>query len=172
MSTKQEEQRQYEDMIHLPHHVSSRHPQMSMTDRAAQFSPFAALTGYGDAVREKARLTEQKPDLSEEERAELDYKLQMACGPDSEGERPEVRITYFVPDRKKAASASEVFPVPAWPTRATLRMFLALYCFMCDSPFVYPAEEHSTDCEQLCTKYAQTNCFALIIISYPALLFN
>ena len=105
MSTKQEEQRQYEDMIHLPHHVSSRHPQMSMTDRAAQFSPFAALTGYGDAVREKARLTEQKPDLSEEERAELDYKLQIACGPDSEGERPEVRITYFVPDRKKAGGS-------------------------------------------------------------------
>ena len=101
MSTKQDGQHQYDDMIHLPHHVSSRHPQMSMTDRAAQFSPFAALTGYGDAVREKARLTEQKPDLSEEERAELDYKLQMACGPDSEGERPEVRITYFVPDRDR-----------------------------------------------------------------------
>ena len=53
------------------------------------------------------------PALEPEERAELDYKLQMACGPDGEGERPEVRITYFVPDRKKAASASEVFPVPA-----------------------------------------------------------
>ena len=77
-----------------------------------------------------------------------------------------------LPDRKKAASASEVFPVPAWPTRATLRMFLALYCFMCDSPFVYPAEGHSTDCEQLCTKYVQTNCLALIIISYPVPLFN
>ena len=105
MSTKQDGQHQYDDIIDLPHHVSSRHPQMSMTDRAAQFSPFAALTGYGDAVREKARLTEQKPDLSEEERAELDYKLQMACGPDSEGERPEVRITYFVPDRKKAGGS-------------------------------------------------------------------
>ena len=52
-------QTSYEDIIELPHHVSSRHPQMSMLDRAAQFSPFAALTGYGDAVREKARFTEE-----------------------------------------------------------------------------------------------------------------
>lgn len=93
----------YEDMLDLPHHVSSRHPQMSMIDRAAQFSPFAALTGYGDAVREKARLTEQKPELSEEERAELDYKLQMACGFPSG--KPQLRITYFVPDQKKAGGA-------------------------------------------------------------------
>lgn len=93
----------YEDMLALPHHVSSRHPQMSMRDRAAQFSPFAALTGYGDAVREKARLTEQKPDLSEEERAELDYKLQIACGfPDG---KPRLRITYFVPDRRKSGGS-------------------------------------------------------------------
>ena len=47
----------YDDILHLPHPTSARHPRMSMTDRAAQFSPFAALTGYGDAVREKARLT-------------------------------------------------------------------------------------------------------------------
>ena len=72
-------QTSYEDIIELPHHVSSRHPQMSMLDRAAQFSPFAALTGYGDAVREKARFTEETPDLSEEERARLDDTLRQIC---------------------------------------------------------------------------------------------
>ena len=70
-----------------------------MIDRAAQFSPFATLTGYGDVIRETARLTDRKPELSESEKAELDYKLQMACH--FPGERPVVTITYFVPDQKK-----------------------------------------------------------------------
>lgn len=69
----------YDDIINHPHHVSTRHPRMSMIDRAAQFSPFAALTGYGDVIKETARLTDRKPELSESEKAELDYKLQMAC---------------------------------------------------------------------------------------------
>lgn len=99
----------YEDMLDLPHHVSERHPQMSMSDRAAQFSPFAALTGYGDAVREKARLTERKPELSEEERAELDYKLQSVCASGGKGRKPQIRITYFVPDKKKAGGACQEF---------------------------------------------------------------
>lgn len=99
MNNKHKEQQDYEDIIHLPHPVSSRHPQMSMADRAAQFSPFAALTGYGDAVREKARFTEGKPELSEEEKRNLDDKLEQIyalCG-----QRPEVRLRYFVPDGKK-----------------------------------------------------------------------
>ena len=58
----------YEDIINLPHHVSSKRPQMSMLDRAAQFSPFAALTGYDDAIHETGRLTDEKIDLSEEEK--------------------------------------------------------------------------------------------------------
>lgn len=89
----------YEDIINHPHHVSTRHPRMSMIDRAAQFSPFAALTGYGEVIRETARITDRKPELSESEKAELDYKLQMACH--FPGERPVVTITYFVPDQKK-----------------------------------------------------------------------
>lgn len=56
----------YEDIIHLPHHVSVRHPQMSRQDRAAQFAPFAALTGHKDAIRETERLTERKRRLSED----------------------------------------------------------------------------------------------------------
>ena len=58
----------YEDIINLPHHVSSKRPQMPMLDRAAQFSPFAALTGYDDAIHETGRLTDQKINLSEEEK--------------------------------------------------------------------------------------------------------
>lgn len=103
MDRNQKKQQSYEDIIHLPHHVSSRHPQMSMTDRAAQFSPFAALTGYGDAVREKARFTEEKPELSEEEQRKLDEKLRQIYS--IPGDRPRVRIRYFVPDRKKEGGA-------------------------------------------------------------------
>ena len=82
-------QTSYEDIIELPHHVSSRHPQMSMLDRAAQFSPFAALTGYGDAVREKARFTEERPELSEEERARLDDTLRQICAAAGAGQNPD-----------------------------------------------------------------------------------
>lgn len=74
-----------------------------MIDRAAQFSPFAALTGYGDVIKETARLTDRKPELSESEKAELGYKLQMAC--DYPDEKPTVTITYFVPDQRKAGGS-------------------------------------------------------------------
>ena len=67
----------YDDIINLPHHVSSKRPQMPMLDRAAQFSPFAALTGYDDAIHETARLTNDKVDLSEEEKETLDMKQQI-----------------------------------------------------------------------------------------------
>ncbi len=63
---------EYDDIINLPHHVSSKRPQMPMLDRAAQFSPFAALTGYDDAIHETGRLTDEKIDLSEEEKEVLD----------------------------------------------------------------------------------------------------
>ena len=93
----------YDDIINLPHHVSSCHPQMSMKERAAQFSPFAALTGYGEVIRETGRLTDQMLEFSEEERAELDHKLQIASS--FPGGNPEIRITYFVPDQKKDGGA-------------------------------------------------------------------
>lgn len=66
----------YEDIINLPHHVSPKRPQMSMQDRAAQFSPFAALTGYEDAIKETGRLTDVKIELSDEDRELLDQKQQ------------------------------------------------------------------------------------------------
>ena len=99
----QRKEADYEDIIHLPHHVSSVHPHMPVSDRAAQFAPFAALTGYGDVIKETARQTDAKPELSEDEKEILDYKIQLACG--LSGEKPRVSITYFVPDEKKSGGA-------------------------------------------------------------------
>ena len=89
----------YEDIINLPHHVSPTRPRMSMADRAAQFSPFAALSGYGDAVQETARLTNQRIELDESAKAALDEKLRLLA--EVIEDRPETAITYFLPDRKK-----------------------------------------------------------------------
>ncbi|MCD8382187.1 MAG: YolD-like family protein [Clostridiales bacterium] len=89
----------YSDIINLPHHVSEKRPHMSMADRAAQFSPFAALTGYDAAVKETARLTEQRVELDEDEQRKVSERLSLlqSCL----GEFPEVEITYFIPDMKK-----------------------------------------------------------------------
>ena len=91
------------DIIHLPHHVSSVHPHMPVSDRAAQFAPFAALTGYGEVIKETARQTDERPDLSEDEKQELNYKIQLACA--LPGEKPEIVLTYFVQDEKKSGGA-------------------------------------------------------------------
>ncbi len=90
----------YDDIIHLPHHVSANRPQMSMTDRAAQFSPFAALTGYGEAVKETARLTGEKIELDETEQAILDRKQRILM--DAISEHPAITVTYFKKDERKA----------------------------------------------------------------------
>lgn len=90
----------YEDIIHLPHHVSPRRPQMSLHDRAAQFAPFAALTGHEEAVKESARLTEEKIELDENEKQLLDQKLQYIR--EHLTDETKVMITYFEPDCKKA----------------------------------------------------------------------
>jgi len=90
----------YEDIINLPHHVSSKRPQMSMLDRAAQFSPFAALTGYDDAIHETGRLTDEKIELDEEALTALDMKYQILM--DAFDDAPEVTITFFQPDKRKA----------------------------------------------------------------------
>lgn len=94
------DQNPYGDIINLPHHVSPTRPRMSMADRAAQFSPFAALSGYGDAVKETARLTGQRIELDESAKAALDEKLRLLA--EVIEDRPEAAITYFLPDRKKA----------------------------------------------------------------------
>lgn len=98
--TEEKDIHRYDDIIHLPHHQSGTRLHMFLHDRAAQFSPFAALTGYDAAVEEAARLTEQKLELSEEEKAALSAKLTEIK--EHIKERPEVTVTYFVPDERKA----------------------------------------------------------------------
>ena len=122
---------QYEDMLYFKRPVSRTHPPMDIMDRAAQFSPFAALTGYGDAVKETARQTERKQELDEYEKAALDEQLheletqmrggklsgtqivvaqsagvQAACAQTKGAEsQPQVTVTYFIPDEHKEGGA-------------------------------------------------------------------
>lgn len=93
---------EYDDIINLPHHVSSRHPQMSMMNRAAQFAPFAALTGHAAAIEETARLTDEQHELADEDSEALNQK--MAYLRETINEHPTITITYFEPDKKKAGS--------------------------------------------------------------------
>ena len=90
----------YDDIINLPHPTSARHPRMPMADRAAQFSPFAALTGHGAAIRETARLTDRKIELTEDEKTVLDEKLCLLL--DTGGEAV---FTWFLPDERKDGGA-------------------------------------------------------------------
>lgn len=93
----------YDDIINLPHHVSKTRPQMSMLDRAAQFSPFAALTGYDAAIKETGRLTDEKIELDEDTKAALDMKQAYLI--EMIDEQPEITIIYFLPDARKAGGA-------------------------------------------------------------------
>ncbi len=93
----------YEDILHLPHHVSKDRPRMSMLDRAAQFSPFAALVGYEDIIDETARLTTPERELDEAGKAELDRRVGILAA--HLGEKPVVTVEYFVPDKLKSGGA-------------------------------------------------------------------
>lgn len=93
----------YDDIIDLPHHTSSKHPRMSRIDRAAQFSPFAALSGHDAAIAETARLTSQRIELAEDSENALDKKLQNLS--EMIIYQPQVSITYFVPDSRKTGGA-------------------------------------------------------------------
>ena len=99
----QKEMYKYQDMIDLPHHVSRTHPPMPIQDRAAQFAPFAALSGHYEAVRETARLTEVRTELDEGIREELNRELRRIQEQIGRGEA--VSFTYFVPDPKKSGGA-------------------------------------------------------------------
>lgn len=93
----------YEDIVNLPPHISKKHPQPSMMDRAARFAPFAAITGYEEMVLEEARVTEERVDLDEGALSLLNEKLNMIQ--EFLDEEPEVTITYFEPDKKKSGGA-------------------------------------------------------------------
>ena len=89
----------YDDIIDLPHPTSQNHPRMSLYDRAAQFSPFAALTGHSAAIAETGRLTDRRVELDEYEMARVDAELQRLQELLPGG--PTASITYFVPDERK-----------------------------------------------------------------------
>ena len=93
----------YNEIINLPHHVSKTRPQMPMSDRAAQFAPFAALTGYDAAIKETGRLTDEKIEMDEEALNILNMKFQILAR--SLDDEPEVTFTYFKPDERKAGGA-------------------------------------------------------------------
>ena len=90
----------YDEIMGLPHHVSKTRPQMPLSDRAAQFAPFAALTGYESAIKETGRLTDERIELDEEALTALDRKYQLLM--DTLDDAPEVTIIYFQPDARKA----------------------------------------------------------------------
>lgn len=93
----------YEDIVNLPPHISKKHPQPTMMERAARFTPFAAITGYEEMVLEEARVTERRIDLDESSLALLNEKLKRIQ--ETLGNGREVTITYFEPDKKKAGGA-------------------------------------------------------------------
>ena len=93
----------YEDIVDLPHHVSRKHPQPTMADRAARFAPFAAITGYEEMVLEEARVTDDRIEMDESSKAALNEKLNMIL--EFIDEQSEVSITYFEPDKRKAGGA-------------------------------------------------------------------
>lgn len=89
----------YKDIVSLPHHVSATRPQMARKDRAAQFAPFAALSGYDAAIAEAARLTDAEQELSDTALEELNRQYQILA--EHIAEQPEVTFSFFVPDNKK-----------------------------------------------------------------------
>ena len=114
----------YEEIMKHPHHVSKTRPQRPMADRAAQFAPFAALTGYDSAIKETGRLTDERIELDEEALTALDMKYQLLM--DAFDDAPEVTITYFQPDERKAggkyvSATGAVKKVDDFERRITMR---------------------------------------------------
>ncbi|MBQ9251639.1 MAG: hypothetical protein IJ188_03275 [Clostridia bacterium] len=95
----------YGDIIDLPAPKSKKHPAMSLYDRAPQFAPFAALTGYDDMIQEEARLTDERIEMGEDALNQLNLALQEIAGRIQAGEQPRCSLTYFVPDPMKAGGA-------------------------------------------------------------------
>lgn len=104
-----EQNNPYADIIHLPHHKAPNRPHMSMYDRAAQFSPFAALTGFEGVIAETGRLTDRKIELSESEKVLLDQKLTLIDDVIQDKHHPEITVVYFVPDHLKEGGEYEEY---------------------------------------------------------------
>ncbi len=107
MYTRADSKTSYQDIINLPHHVSASRPHMPLSERAAQFSPFAALAGYREAIREAGRITSEKKELDENAKSILNGKLQFLL--ETADEYPVVQITCFQQDLKKGGGSYEKF---------------------------------------------------------------
>ena len=103
------DENRYNDMLNLPHHQSDKRPHMTLHDRAAQFSPFAALTGFDSVIAETARLTDRKVELSESEKILLDQKLTLIDDVIQDKHHPEITVVYFVPDYLKEGGEYEEY---------------------------------------------------------------
>ena len=103
------EQNPYADILTLLHHKASNRPQMSMHDRAAQFSPFAALTGFDDVIAETGRMTDRKTELSESQMILLNQKLTLIDDTIQDGYHPMVTVVYFVPDARKEGGSYQEY---------------------------------------------------------------
>ena len=99
MSVERRYSHEYDDIINLPHHTSSKHPRLPMSSRAAQFAPFAALTGFEGVIAEKGRLTDVFTELDEDMKAEIDLRLELLGSLVSDS--PEATFTFFMPDSRK-----------------------------------------------------------------------
>lgn len=104
-----EEKNPYADIIHLPHHQAADRKHMSLYDRAAQFAPYAALSGYDDMVKETARKTDAKLELGEAEKILLDQKLALIGDEIRDGRYPSITVLYFVPDARKDGGAYQEY---------------------------------------------------------------
>ncbi len=107
MFKKDESWKKYSDIIDLPHHVSAKHPHMSSEDRAAQFSPFAALTGHEAAIKETARITDEFVEPDADKKQELDEELQMIRMALADNKTAKVQMIFFKPDGKKSGGSYE-----------------------------------------------------------------
>ena len=105
MTSNRTDPHRYDDLLDLPHHVSITHPHMPLYDRAAQFAPFKALTGYEDDVEETARLTDQRIELDADTIERLDARLRLL--EEHLADAPTVSITYFLPDERKDGGSYE-----------------------------------------------------------------
>ena len=114
----------YKDIIDLPHHQSAGRNHMSLYDRAAQFAPFAALTGYDDIIAETGRLTDDMLDLPDDVKDELDRRFVLLNSLIDEGYRPEVTVTYFVPDKTKEGGSFERYTSEVKRIDSTMRTFI------------------------------------------------
>ena len=107
MFKKDESWKKYSDIIDLPHHVSTKHPHMSSEDRAAQFSPFAALTGHEAAIKETARITDEFVEPDADKKQELDEELRMIRMSLADNKTAKVQMIFFKPDGKKSGGSYE-----------------------------------------------------------------